>query len=178
MPKAILLYVNTMDRVSQIVGRATMLLIFVMMAVLFWSAISKNTPGLLPSLWTLEVAQFLMVTYFLIGGSYALMHESHVRMDLLYGMWSRRTKAWVDVFTILFLIFYLCVLLYGGVSSTTYALEYGERSYSAWRPYMAPIKIIMCIGILLTLLQAFAELFKDIARLRGEDIGLKAEAAS
>jgi len=178
MPKAIRLYVNTMDRVSQIVGRATMLLIFVMMAVLFWSAISKNTPGLLPSLWTLEVAQFLMVTYFLIGGSYALMHESHVRMDLLYGMWSRRTKTWVDVFTILFLIFYLCVLLYGGVSSTAYALEYGERSYSAWRPYMAPVKIIMCIGILLTLLQAFAELFKDIARLRGKDIGLKTEAAS
>lgn len=178
MPKSIILYVRVMDRVSRIVGRATMLLIFVMMAVLFWSAVSKNTPGLLPSIWTLEVAQFLMVAYFLIGGSYALMHESHVRMDLLYGMWSRRTKTWVDVVTILFLIFYLCVLLYGGLSSTAYAIEYGERSYSAWRPYMAPIKIIMCIGILLTLLQAFAELFKDIARLRGLDIGLEAEAAS
>ncbi len=91
----------------------------------------------------------------------------HVRMDLLYGRWSDRTKTWVDAFTILFLIFYLGVLLYGGYSSTEYALEYGERSYSAWRPYMAPIKIIACIGIGMMLLQAFAMLFKDIAKLRG-----------
>ncbi|MBB4286640.1 TRAP transporter small permease subunit [Roseospira goensis] len=171
MPKAIRHYVRVMDATSRITGRLTMLLIFAMMAVLFWSAVSKNTPGLLPSIWTLEVAQFLMVTYFLVGGAYALQTESHVRMDLLYGMWSRRTKTWVDVFTIFFLIFYLSVLLYGGLSSTSYALEYGERSYSAWRPYMAPIKIIMCLGITLTLLQAFAELFKDIARLRGERLG-------
>ena len=58
------------------------------------------------------------------------------------------------------------LLLYGGFSSTQYALEYGERSYSSWRPYMAPIKIVACIGILLMLLQAFAVLFKDIAKLR------------
>ena len=65
---------------------------------------------------------------------------------------------------------YLVLLLYGGFSSTQYALEYGERSYSSWRPYMAPIKIVACIGILLMLLQAFAVLFKDIARLRGEEL--------
>ena len=35
---------------------------------------------------------------------------------------------------------------------------------------MAPIKIIMCIGIALTLLQAVAQLFKDLARMRGEEL--------
>ncbi|MCY4463283.1 MAG: C4-dicarboxylate ABC transporter, partial [Albidovulum sp.] len=45
-----------------------------------------------------------------------------------------------------------------------------ERSYSAWRPYMWPIKIIMCAGILLMILQALSEFLKDIARIRGEDI--------
>ena len=65
---------------------------------------------------------------------------------------------------------YLVLLLYGGLSSTQYALEYGERSYSSWRPYMAPIKIIACIGITLMLLQALALLLRDIATLRGEDL--------
>ena len=111
-----------------------------------------------------------MVAYYLLGGAYSMQLGNHVRMDLVYGTWSPRTRAWVDSFTIVFLLAYLVLLLYGGLSSTQYALEYGERSYSSWRPYMAPIKIVACIGILLMLLQAFAVLFKDIAMLRGEDL--------
>ncbi len=95
---------------------------------------------------------------------------SHVRMDLLYGQWSDRTKAAFDAITVLFLLFYLGVLLYGGFSSTQYALQYGETSYSSWSPYMAPIKIIMTFGIFLMLLQALAGLFKDVARLKGEEL--------
>ena len=70
----------------------------------------------------------------------------------------------------LFLIFYLVMLLYGSISSTQYALQYGETSYSAWSPYMAPIKIIMVIGIFLMLLQAIATWFKNIAAARGEPL--------
>ena len=86
------------------------------------------------------------------------------------GGWTERTKAWVDGVTVLFLIFYLVFLFYGGLSSTQYALQYGERSYSSWRPYMAPIKVIMCIGVFLMLLQSIATFFKDIARIRGEKL--------
>lgn len=158
-------YVKIVDAFNRTVGRATMYLIFAMMAILLYSSVSKTF--LLPAQWTLEMAQFTLVAYYLLGGGYSMQLGDHVRMDLLYGRWSDRTKTWVDAFTILFLIFYLGVLLYGGYSSTEYALEYGERSYSAWRPYMAPIKIIACIGIGMMLLQAFAMLFKDIAKLRG-----------
>lgn len=171
MPDAIKAYVRIVDAINQKVGRFAMYLVVAMIIVLFYSTISKNF--FLPSLWTLEVAQFIMVAYYLLGGGYTLQNGSHVRMDLVYGGWSPKTKAAVDCFTILFLIFYLGILLRGGISSTTYALEYGERGRSIWRPYMAPIKIIACIGILLMLAQAVAELFKDIARLRGVEIGIR-----
>ncbi len=69
-----------------------------------------------------------------------------------------------------FLIFYLVLLIYGGISSTQYALEYGEESNSPWAPKMAPVKIIMVIGIFLMLLQAIAMFFKDLAKVRGEDL--------
>ena len=156
------------DAVNRRVGRLAMYLVFAMAAILIWSSVSKTF--FLPSLWTLELAQFTMVAYYLLGGAYSMQLGNHVRMDLVYGTWSPRTRAWVDSFTIVFLLAYLVLLLYGGLSSTHYALEYGERSYSSWRPYMAPIKIVACIGILLMLLQAFAVLFKDIAMLRGEDL--------
>ena len=166
MPQAVRAYVRWVDAVNRRVGRFAMYLIFAMAAILLWSSVSKTF--FLPSLWTLEMAQFTMVAYYLLGGAYSMQLDNHVRMDLVYGTWSPRTRAWVDAFTIVFLLAYLVLLLYGGFSSTQYALEYGERSYSSWRPYMAPIKIVACIGILLMLLQAFAVLFRDIAKLRGE----------
>jgi len=92
---------------------------------------------------------------------------SNVRMDLLYGDWSILKKAWFDAFTVLFLIFYLGVMLYGGLESLSYSFEYSEKSASAWRPLMWPIKLTMCIGILLMLLQSISELIKDISRIRG-----------
>ena len=168
MPNAIRTYVRRVDAVNRRVGRFAMYLIFAMAAILLWSSVSKTF--FLPSLWTLEMAQFTMVAYYLLGGAYSMQLDNHVRMDLVYGTWSPRTRAWVDSFTIVFLLAYLVLLLYGGLSSTQYALEYGERSYSSWRPYMAPIKILACIGILLMLLQAFAVLFRDIAKLRGEEL--------
>ena len=88
-------------------------------------------------------------------------------------------------------IAYLVVLLWGGLSSTAYSLGYWgsepvsffvglmtgesevgtmERSRTIWRPYLWPIKVVMCLGITLMLLQAASELAKDILRLRGEDI--------
>ncbi len=168
MPDALKAYVRRVDAVNRVVGRFAMYFIFVMMAILLYSSLSKTF--FIPSLWTLEMAQFSMVAYYLLGGGYSMQQNTHVRMDLLYGSWSPRTRTWVDVFTVGFLLVYLVMLLYGGLSSTQYALEYGERSYSSWRPYMAPIKIIACIGIVLMLLQAFAVLLKDIAKVRGEDL--------
>jgi TRAP-type mannitol/chloroaromatic compound transport system permease small subunit len=168
MPGFIKGYVRFIDGMNYRVGRVAMYLIFVMIGILLWSSISKTF--FLPSLWTLEMAQFAMVAYYMLGGPYSMQSGAHVRMDLFYGEWSDRRKAWFDAFTVLFLIFYLGVLLYGAVDSTTYSLEYSERSPTAWRPYIWPIKVLMCVGVLLMLLQAVAELFKDIAKLRGEPI--------
>ena len=168
MWRAIRSYVRTVDRVNWLIGRATMYLIFVMIGVLFYSSVAKTFFD--PALWTFEFSQFLMVGYFLIGGAYSLQVDGHVRMDLLYGKWSPRTRVIWDAVTVFFMIVYLVMLLYGAVSSTQYALEYNERSYSIWRPYMWPIKMIMTLGIFLMLLQAISQLLKDIAAARGESL--------
>lgn len=176
---------NIIDRGNRRIGRAIMYGIFVMIAVLAWSSISKTF--LLPSNWTLEIAQFCLVAYYMLGGAYAIQMGSNVRMDLFYGEWDIRRKAQVDAFTVFFLIFYLGVLLHGGLSSLAYSLghfkgdtyefflalilgseEIGrlERSPTAWRPYLWPIKLVMCVGVLLMLLQAISELIKDIAKIK------------
>lgn len=166
MPPLIVRYVRIVDAVNYRIGRLVMYGIFILIGVLLWSSVSKTF--FMPSLWTLESAQFAMVAYYILGGPYSLQLGSNVRMDLFYGSWSDRKKAWFDAFTVFFLIFFLGVLLYGAYDSTSYSLLYGDRSPSAWRPYMWPIKLVMCVGIVLMLLQAISEFFKDVARIRGE----------
>lgn len=168
---AIRSYVQVVDRFNRWIGRIVMYGIFVMMAILLWSSFSKSVPFMLPSAWTLEMAQFAMVAYYILGGPYSIQLGSNVRMDLFYGEWTDRRKAQVDAITVLFLITYLVVLLWGGWDSLMYSFQYGgERSPTAWRPYLWPIKLIMVFGIVLMLLQALSEFFKDILRIRGEVI--------
>ncbi len=165
-------YVRIIDRLNRWIGRVVMYGIFVMMGILLWSSISKTF--FLPSLWTLEMAQFAMVAYYILGGPYSIQLGSNVRMDLLYGEWSDRRKAQVDAMTVLLLIVYLAFLLWGGWDSLMYSFQYGgERSPTAWRPHLWPIKMIMVFGIFLMLLQAFSELFKDILRLKGVELEAK-----
>lgn len=169
MPAIAVYYVKIVDKFNYIIGRIVMYGIFVMIGVLFWSILSKAF-FTMPEFWTLETAQFLLMGYFILGGAYSIQLGSNVRMDLFYSNWSDKRKAWVDSFTIFLLIFYLGVLLYGGIESTQYAFKYNETSPSLWRPKMWPVKVIMCIGIIMMLLQAVSELIKDIAKLRGEPI--------
>lgn len=168
MPEFLKTYVRVVDRFNRIIGRITMYLVFVLMGVLLYSSISKVF--FLPANWTLEMAEFIMVAYFMVGGPYSMQLDAHVRMDLLYGRWSPRTKAIVDTITIFLLLAYLGFMLYGGISSTSYALQYGETSYSSWSPYMAPIKIAMTVGIFLMILQSISILIKDIAVAIGAPI--------
>lgn len=189
MKRVAAFYVRWVDAVNYRIGRVMMYCIFVMMAILLWSSISKTF--FLPTLWTLEMAQFAMVAYYITGGPYAMQLGANVRMDLFYHNWSVEKKAWFDAFTVLLLIFYLGILLYGALGSTAYSLGYWgqepltyfaglltgseevgrlERSSTAWRPYIWPIKAVMIAGFFLMLLQAISELIKDIATLREVDL--------
>lgn len=157
------------DAVNRVVGRFAMYLIFALIGVLLYSAICRYFFNM-PISWSMEMGQFILAAYYLLGGGYSLQLDSHVRMDLLYSSWSPRTRAVTDAFTIFFLVFYLVFLLVGGISSTSYAIEYGQKNYTSWAPPLAPIKIIMTLGIALTLLQAVALFFKDWAQARGETL--------
>lgn len=146
-----------------------MYLIFLMMGILLFASISRTFFDT-PHVWAMEMAQFTMASYYLIGGGFSLLIGSHVRMDVFYGQWSDKRKAVTDAFTSVCLIFYLIALLAGGISSTKYSLLYNQHSYSAWEPPLAPIKIIMLIGITLMLLQSIASFIQSIAAIRGEEL--------
>ena len=169
MPSIIKYYVNTIDYISLKTGRATMYLVFVMMFILILSFVTRNIINI-PLIWIIEMAQFVMTGYYLLGGGYSMLTDDHVRMDLIYSKLKDKTKALLDSLTSVFLVFYLVVLFYGSISSLTYTIETNQRLFTAWAPYVWPIKSVMTFGILLMLLQSIAIFFKDLAKVLGREV--------
>ncbi len=159
-------YVRVVDRLSDWVGHVAMYLIFAMVAVLLLDAVTRNVIHI-PLHWCVELAQFMLAAYYFMGGAMTLKNDSHVRMDLLYASFTERGRARMDAVTVLCLIFYLSVMLWGSLSSLQYAIDTDERRFSIWNPSMVPIKVLMVACIILMLLQSFSLLFKHVATLRG-----------
>jgi TRAP-type mannitol/chloroaromatic compound transport system permease small subunit len=169
MPKPIVAFCRIVDAVNLWVGRFAMQLFYVLGAILLYSTASRLFLGQ-PVNWAIEMSQFVLSAYYLLGGAYSMQTDGHVRMDLVYGRMSPRSKAVTDAITILFVIFYLIVLFSGGISATNYAVVYKQKNYSSWAPLLWPIKGVMTVAILLMLLQAISTFFKDLAAARGKPI--------
>ncbi|MFZ3109279.1 MAG: TRAP transporter small permease subunit [Rectinemataceae bacterium] len=169
MIKAAKAYVKYVDATSKWVGKVVMYLIFVMIGILLYDTISRTVFNK-PNVWAVELTQFFMAPYYLLGGASALLLGGHVRMDVFYDKWSPKRKALSDVITFPIILFYIAVLIIGGIQGIQYAAKYGQVTYSSWAPKVLPVKIFMVAGIVLMLLQVISEFIKDIATLRGEDL--------
>ena len=169
MPKFISSYVKFIDLICIKVGRVVMYGVFFMMFILILSFVTRNIINF-PLIWIIEMAQFIITAYYILGGSYSMITDDHVRMDLFYGRLSEKGKAKMDAFTSIFLIFYLVILFYGSITSLQYTIQTKQKLFTAWAPYVWPIKSLMLIGILLMLLQAFAMFFKDLAKIQNKKI--------
>ena len=168
IPRWIVSFVRIVEAFNYYVGRLALYLFFVLGGILLWSIIAKAF--FRPPIWTQEMSQFTLVAYFTLGGAYSLQLGSNVRMDLLYQRWSPQRRAVVDAITVFAMIGFLAVIIWGGMDSIIYALDVGERSRSVWRPYLAPIKIVIVLGTTMMMLQSVCFLIRDIAFLRGVKI--------
>lgn len=169
MPGPIRAYVRAVDAANRVLGFYVMYLALAMMGLLLFASITRYVFNV-PFVWIIELSQFLMAAYYILGGGYSLQIDAHVRMDVAYERWTVKTRAFVDSVTAFCLVFYLAYMVYGGYASSAYSLKYGQTNYSAWAPPMAPIKIIMTVGIALMLLQAIAIFFRDIAKVSGREM--------
>lgn len=117
----------------------------------------------------LELQWYLFAAVVMLGASHTLSHNAHVRVDVLYGRWSPRTCAWIDLlgFIVFLMPVALLLLAYSWPIFWTAWLN-GEMSANAGGLPLWPAKVLLPLGFLLLTLQGLAEIVKRIAYLRGE----------
>jgi TRAP-type mannitol/chloroaromatic compound transport system permease small subunit len=118
-----------------------------------------------PSNWAHEGMFLMFGMQYLIAGAYAMLTESHVRVDIFYARWSPRGRALVDLVTSIFFFIFAGTLLATGWIFAMDATRVGEISFSEWAIPYWPFKWAIAVGGLLLLLQGIAKMARDVQLL-------------
>lgn len=114
----------------------------------------------------LEIQWYLFAGMVLLGGAYTLKMNEHVRVDLVYGMVSERTRIWIDIIGgLLFLLPICIILIYFTWPWFVESYRIGEVSTNAGGLIRWPVKILLPVGFALMALQGVSEIIKRIAAL-------------
>jgi len=117
----------------------------------------------------LEGQWYMFAALFLLCGGYTLLRQEHVRIDVIYSRFSRRTQVWIDVLgTLLFLLPFALLLLFLCWPYFLDAWNSGEISANAGGLTQWWVKLFMPLGFLLLALQGGSELIKRLAFLAGQ----------
>ena len=114
----------------------------------------------------LEIQWYLFAVMVLLGGPYTLKMNEHVRVDLVYGMVSERTRIWIDIIGgVLFLLPICVILTYFTWPWFVESWRIGEASSNAGGLIRWPVKLVLPVGFALVALQGLSELIKRVAFL-------------
>jgi len=154
---------HVVDRMSEIVGKVSSFLVVVLIMAIGYDITTRYLFSS-ANFWAYDMTIFLYGSYAMLGAAYCHYAKGHVRMDLLTARMSVRGRATVDVICYIFLFFPLfIILIYKCGGHAIWALVNGERSSaSAWRPYMAPFKMAILLGLVLFFLQGLVDFLRSL----------------
>ena len=116
----------------------------------------------------LEVQWYLFAAAFLLASAYTLLNGEHVKIDVIYSRWSKRTQIWIDVLGFTFFLLPFCAaVLWFSIPFFLQGYRSNELSPSAGGLILWPVYAMMPLGFFLLMLQGISELIKRIAFLQG-----------
>mgnify|MGYP005849940607 CR=1 FL=1 len=147
------------DRLNEHVGRAFGVLILVVTFAVVYEVVARSFFGK-ATLWASETTIYLSAVVYLVAGGYALRHRRHVRIDVVYAMFSERAQRRLDVFASLFFFLYVGALVWIGSKLAWTSFLIREGTGTPWNPPIWPVKAAIPLAGLLLLLQGLADLIR------------------
>ncbi|AWD20735.1 TRAP transporter small permease subunit [Pseudogemmobacter blasticus] len=155
------------DRITALVGKGVMWLIFVAILVSATNAIVRKAIN-----WSsnslLELQWYLFGAAFMGAAAYTLQQNEHIRIDIFYGTRTRRTQHWIDLFGhVVFLLPFVVLMTWMMVPYAYGAWKIGQVSSSSGGLIIWPARALLAAGFVLLIFQALSEIIKKIAVMRG-----------
>lgn len=155
------------DRVTELIGKSVIWLIFLAILISAANAVSRKLFNMSSNAW-LEAQWYLFGAAFMLGASYTLKENEHIRIDIFYGSRSRRTQHWIDLFGhVFFLMPFVALSAWMLWPYWLDAYRSGQVSTNASGLIIWPARLILFAGFALLTLQGISEIIKKIAVMRG-----------
>jgi TRAP-type mannitol/chloroaromatic compound transport system permease small subunit len=156
------------DRINEFIGRWVAWLILLAVLISAGNAIIRKTFNISSNAW-LELQWYLLGAAFLLASAYTLKQNEHIRIDVIYGMFSRRVQHWIDLFGhVFFLMPFTILMICYFVPYVSLSVRSGEMSSSAGGLIIWPAKALLLIGFVQLGFQGISEIIKKIAVMRGD----------
>jgi len=159
---------RAIDRFNEIIGKSVGWLILLSILISATNAVIRKVFNTSSNSW-LEAQWYLFGAAFLLAAAYTLKQNEHIRIDIVYGMWSRRTQHWIDLFGhVFFLMPFVILMISYFVPYFLLSWRTGEVSTNAGGLIIWPAKLLLLLGFILLGLQGISEIIKKIAIMRGD----------
>ncbi|HQY44456.1 MAG TPA: TRAP transporter small permease subunit [Paracoccaceae bacterium] len=155
------------DRFNEMIGKSVAWLILAAILVSATNAIVRKAFNSSSNAW-LELQWYLFGAAFLLAAAYTLKQNEHIRIDIVYGMFSRRTQHLIDLFGhVFFLMPFVVLMVWLFAPFVKGAWVSGEVSASAGGLVVWPARSFLLLGFILLSLQGLSEIIKKVAILTG-----------
>jgi TRAP-type mannitol/chloroaromatic compound transport system permease small subunit len=165
--KVLLALSRAIDALNERVGKLARWLILISVLISAGNAVVRYSLNTSSNAW-LEIQWYLFSVVFLFCAGYTLLHNQHVRIDVVTGQFSGRVRTWIDILgTLFFLLPMAITIMWLSWPVFTDAWRSNEVSTNAGGLIVWPARLMVPIGFLLLVVQGISELIKRVAFLRG-----------
>nr|WP_295470061.1 TRAP transporter small permease subunit [Mesorhizobium sp.] len=156
------------DRLNEFIGKWISWAILAAVLVSATNAVIRKAFNMSSNAW-LEMQWYLFGAAFLLAAAYTLKQNEHIRVDIIYGMFSRRTQHWIDLFGhVFFLMPFVLLMIYYFTPYFLLSYRSGEVSTNSGGLIIWPAKFLLLAGFALLGIQGISEIIKKVAIMRGE----------
>ena len=161
---------RSIDRLSSLVGTAVSVLLPALTLVLTFEVVARYFFKR-PTIWAFDMAIFMFGYCGLLAGACLMKEKGHINVDLIYGRFSPRGKAVLDVITGLLFFFFMTLVVAYGWKAAYSALSFGDHRPTEWGPPLGHFKLMIPVGAFLLLLQGLANWIRNLyLAITGEEL--------
>jgi TRAP-type mannitol/chloroaromatic compound transport system permease small subunit len=157
----------TIDKLSTFVGHTFSWLIISLTFMITWEVVSRYAFDN-PHPWAFDVMIMMYGSLFMMAGAYTLSKNGHVRGDVLYGFFSPRVQASLDL--LLYFLFFIpgvFALAWAGYNFAGDSWAINEHSnVTADGPPVYPFKMVLPLAGAFLLLQGVVEIVRCVICIR------------
>ncbi len=158
---------SIVDFINNLVGKNVSWLILVAVLISAGNAVVRKAFDISSNMW-LELQWYLYGTVFMLAAAYTLLRNEHIRIDVISNMLTKRTRDRIDLFChVFFLMPFVLLMVWLCVPWFFLSYTSGEISANAGGLVIWPAKMMVLVGFILLVGQAFSEIIKRAAVIAG-----------